>query len=208
MLVETTEQASAVLNPLRLELLKRAGEPRTCAELAASLGETPQKVYYHVKVLERAGAIEKVEERRVRAIPEGHYRATARAYWLSPKLVGRIGGPRRARDQMSLGFLLELAEELQTDVGRLAETVRDEAPLLGFSAQVRLARPGDRTAFLTDIQNSIQSIAKKYGAVGPPRPQSREASPDAFRLIFACYPRPEERGADEHPGRVTVSSTP
>src|SRR5882672_144538 len=108
MLVETTEQASAVLNPLRLELLRRADEPRTCAEFAQALGETPQKIYYHVKVLERAGAIEKVRERRVRAISEGHYRATARTYWLSPKLVGRIGGARRAPDQMSVGFLLTL----------------------------------------------------------------------------------------------------
>src|SRR3989442_6935433 len=111
MLVETTQQASAVLNPLRLELLRRADEPRTCSELAQALGETPQKIYYHVKVLERAGAIEKVEERRVRAIPEGYYRATARSFWLAPSLVGPIGEPPRARDPLRLGFLLALAHE-------------------------------------------------------------------------------------------------
>src|SRR5439155_17369509 len=114
-------------------------EPRTCTELAEALGETPQKIYYHVKVLERAGALEKVEERRVRAIQEGYYQATARSYWLAPSLVGRVGGSRRARDQMSLGFLLGLAEELQTDVGRLAATER-ETHSLGFSAQIRLAK--------------------------------------------------------------------
>src|SRR2546428_9061128 len=118
MLVETTEQASAVLNPLRLELLRRADEPRTCSEFAQALGETPQKIYYHVKVLERAGALEKVEERRVRAIQEGYYQATARSYWLAPSLVGRVGGSRRAPGPMSLGILLRLAEELQTDTGR------------------------------------------------------------------------------------------
>jgi len=195
MLIEKPDQAGALLHPLRLELLKLTDEPRTCTDLAEALGETPQKIYYHVKVLERAGVLEKVEERKVRAISEGYYRATARSFWLSPRLVGRIGGPRRARDQMSLGFLLSLAEELQNDVGRLAETEREEAPTLGFTAQVRLARPADRTAFLTDIQNSIQSIAKKYGAVGPPSLQSKETSPEMFRIIFACYPRPEERSA-------------
>ncbi|TMQ49237.1 MAG: helix-turn-helix transcriptional regulator [Candidatus Eisenbacteria bacterium] len=191
MLVEKPEQAVALLNPLRLELLKRADEPRTCTELAEALGETPQKIYYHVKVLERAGALEKVEERRVRAIQEGYYQATARSYWLAPSLVGRVGGSRRPRDQMSLGFLLGLAEELQTDVGRLAATER-ETHSLGFSAQIRLAKPAERTAFLTDIQNAIQSIARKYGAVGPLRPKD---DPNAFRLVFACYPRPEERSA-------------
>ena len=186
MLVENTDQASAVLNPLRLELLRRADEPRTCAQLAEALGETPQKIYYHVKVLESAGAIEKIAERRVRGISEGHYRATARSYWLSPKLVGRIGGARRARDQMSLGFLLSLVEDLQSDVGRLAETRREETPALGFTAQVRLAKSADRTAFLSDLQNAIQSIAKKHGAAG-------SSGPDTFRLVVACYPRPEER---------------
>ena len=195
MLIEKPDQAGALLHPLRLELLKLTDEPRTCTDLAEALGETPQRIYYHVKVLERAGVLEKVEERKVRAISEGYYRATARSFWLSPRLVGRIGGPRRARDQMSLGFLLALAEELQTDVGRLAETEREEAPTLGFTAQVRLARPTDRTAFLTDIQNLIQSIAKKYGAVGPPSLQPKETSPETFRIIFACYPRPEERSA-------------
>jgi len=195
MLIEKPDQAGALLHPLRLELLKLTDEPRTCTDLAEALGETPQRIYYHVKVLERAGVLEKVEERKVRAISEGYYRATARSFWLSPRLVGRIGGPRRARDQMSLGFLLALAEELQTDVGRLAETEREEAPTLGFTAQVRLARPADRTAFLTDIQNLIQSIAKKYGAVGPPSLQPKETSPETFRIIFACYPRPEERSA-------------
>ena len=184
-LIEEPEQAGAILSPLRLEILRRADEPRTCSELAEALGETPQKIYYHVKVLEKAGALERVEERRVRAIHEGYYRATARAYWLSPRLVGRIGGPRRARDSSSLGSLLPLAEELQTDVGRLAQGEPGENTAMGFSAQVRLARPEDRTAFLSDIQNAIQAIAKKYGAAG--------ATSETFRVIFACYPRPEEK---------------
>lgn len=193
LLIENASQAAGLLSPIRIEILKRADEPRTCAELAVALGKTPQKIYYHVKVLERAGALEKVEERRVRAIPEGYYRATARAYWFSPKLIGRIGGQRRARDQMSLGSLLGLAEELQADVGRLAETEREDAPALGFSAQIRLARADDRTALLSDIQNAIQSIAKKYGAAGPSRPQAREGAPGVLRLILACYPRTEDK---------------
>ncbi len=190
MLIEKPEQAGALLNPLRLELLRSAGEPRTCTELAEALGETPQKIYYHVKVLERAGAIEKVEERRVRAIAEGYYRATARSYWLSPSLVGRIGGARRARDPMSLGFLLALAEELQTEVGRLAAKDQESMPSMGFSAHVVLARPAERAAFLRDVQDAVQSVAKKYGAAGAAGAARFPGggSADSFRLILACYP--------------------
>jgi DNA-binding transcriptional ArsR family regulator len=194
MLIEEPGQAAAILNPLRLELLRRSDEPRTCTELAEALGETPQKIYYHVKVLERAGALERVEERRVRAIHEGYYQASARSYWLSPRLIGPIGGPRRARASGSLGALLPLAEELQSDVGRLAQNERGDNVALGFSAQVRLGRPEDRIAFLSDLQNAIQSIAKRYAGSLPPRPTAREHEPDAFRLIVACYPRLGEKG--------------
>src|SRR5882762_2081400 len=187
MLIESAEQAGALLSPLRMKLLKLAGEPRTCTEFAESLGESPQKIHYHVKVLERAGAIGKVEERRVRAIPEGFYSATARSYWLSPKLVGRIGDAPPARDPMSLRYLLSLAEELQGDVGRLAQEERDEIPSLGFSAQVHLAKPAERAAFLHDVQEAIQSIAAKYGA-SDPEPPGAAATPGTFRLILACYP--------------------
>lgn len=190
MLIEKPEQAEAILHPMRLEILRRCDEPRTCTELGEALGETPQMIYYHVKVLERAGALERAEERRVRAIHEGYYQAAARAYWLSPRLIGHIGGPRRARASSSLGTLLPLAEELQSDIGRLSETERT-GTAMGFSAQVRLARPEDRTAFLSDIQNAIQTIAKRYGGAGPSRPGQTDT--DTFRLVFACYPRLEER---------------
>jgi len=182
MLIEDASQAEALLNPLRLELLKRADEPHTCKELAEALGETPQKVHYHVKVLERIGALEKVRERRVRAIQEGYYQATARSFWLAPGLVGTAGGRGR-----SDAPLLGLAEELQVDVAHLGTKAESS---LALSAQIRLAKPAERTAFFTDVQNAIQSIARKYGAAGPLRPKG---DPNTFRLVFACYPRPEER---------------
>lgn len=182
LLIEEASQAEAFLHPLRLELLKRAAEPRTCTELAEALGETPQKIYYHVKVLERAGALRKVEERRVRAIQEGYYQATARSFWFAPGLVETVGGRR------SLGPLLGLVEELQVDVAHLGTKAESS---LALSAQIRLAKPAERTAFLTDVQNAIQSIARKYGAAGPLRPKG---DPNTYRLVFACYPRPEEKG--------------
>jgi predicted transcriptional regulator len=95
--IEEVDQAATLLNPLRLDLLKRMAEPRSCPELAEFVGQSPQKVYYHVKALERAGLVNKVGERRIRGMVEGRYQAKGRSYWLSPNLVGRIGGRGRAR---------------------------------------------------------------------------------------------------------------
>jgi DNA-binding transcriptional ArsR family regulator len=152
-------------------------EPRSCTELGTELGEAPQKVYYHVKKLEAAGLVEKVGERRVRAITEGIYQARARSYWLSPALVGRLGGAGGARDELSLGFLLDLAEELQSDVAALAAADGD-APSLGLSGEIRLD-PERRQAFLEDLRATFEQLLTTYGGRDGER----------FRLALACYPK-------------------
>src|SRR5688500_16736396 len=88
--IDEIEQAAVLLKPVRLNVLKGMAEETTCTALAERLGSTPQKIHYHVKALEQAGVVERVAERKVRGIHEGIYRATARSYWLSPRLVGRI----------------------------------------------------------------------------------------------------------------------
>lgn len=178
MYVEEREQATVLLKPLRVEILQRLAEPRSCPELAASLGPSTQKIYYHVKALEAAGLIERVSERRVRGIVEGIYQAKARSYWLSAALVGRIGGPRSARDELSLGYLLTLAEELQADVARLAEET-GEVPSLGLSATIDL-EPGQRAEFLRELRASFEQLLTRYGGAG------NGAEP--FRIALACYP--------------------
>ena len=188
-LVHGVEEAGALLQPLRLRVLLQLDVARSCAEVAESLRETSQKVHYHVKVLERAGLVEKVAERRVRALSEGLYRASARSYWLSPKLVERIGGPRRARDTVSLEHLLGLAEELPIHLGALAQQVADgeSVPSLGLTAEIDLADPSRRTAFLRDVEASIRAIAARYGRTGPAPDGAIGAG---FRLLVACYPHP------------------
>ncbi|WP_020576286.1 transcriptional regulator [Actinopolymorpha alba] len=175
--LEQIEQAETLLKPQRIEVLRQLAEPCTCGEVASRLGQTPQRVYYHVKRLVEVGLVEQVSVRKVRAIHEGIYQATARSYWLSPRLVGRIGGTRRAQDAMSLGYLLDLMEEVQADIGGLDRT-RPELPSLGISGQLRI-RADQRQEFLEELQSSLQHLFTKYGG----------AEGDAFKLAVACYPK-------------------
>jgi DNA-binding transcriptional ArsR family regulator len=187
--IESVEQAVSLLHPLRIDLLKRMDEPRTCPELASLFDSTPQKIYYHVKALEKAGLVEKVEERRVRGVVEGYYQAKARSYWLAPHLVGQIGGGRAAQDQTSLRFLLTLAEEVQDDIGRLGQQseVGQDIPSLGLSAHIYLPDGERRAAFLEDVQQIFQDLARKYGI--PPDDVHADLIGKGFRLILACYPK-------------------
>jgi len=174
--LEQIEQAEALLKPQRIEVLRQLAEPRSCTEIAARLDQTPQRVYYHVKRLVEAGLVTQVSERRVRGIVEGIYQATARAYWLSPRLVGRIG-LRRTQDELSLGYLLDLMEEVQADIAAL-DRAAPELPSIGVSGQVRV--PAERRQeFLDDLRSLLQDLFTRYGG----------AEGDAFKLAVACYPK-------------------
>ena len=195
--VEDLDQASVLLKPRRVEILQHLGEPRSCVELAEMLQDTPQKIYYHIKALEQAGLVEKVSERRVRAIVQGFYQARARSYWLAPSLVGHIDAGQRVQEQASLGFLLGLAEQLQTEVGHLAQTEALEIPSLGLAAQIELRDEEQRSDFMHDLQQSIQALARKYGRqIGDHEPESGQV----FRLLIACYPA-SKRPAESSPDR-------
>jgi DNA-binding transcriptional ArsR family regulator len=175
--LDSVEQAEALVKPRRVEVLRHFGEPRTCTQVGAELGESPQAVYYHVKRLQKAGLLELVEERRVRGITEGVYCATARTYWVSPQLVGRLGGPRAASEHLGLGYLLSLSEALQADLAQLASAPA-VLPSFGVAGEVRLG-PEQGAAFVADLQRAFQEVLERYaGGEGHP-----------FRLALACYPR-------------------
>ena len=186
--IDDVDQALTLLKPIRLEILKRMDEPRTCPELADYFGETPQKVYYHVKALESAGLVEKVAERRVRGTVEGHYQASARAYWLAPKLVGQIGGTKAAQDQLSLRVLLDLAEEVHDDIGKLGNraAVGGDVPSLSLSAHIHLPNIHRRAEFLRELQETFQQLARKYGL---PDDEPMITDEQGFRLVLMCYPQ-------------------
>jgi Helix-turn-helix domain len=193
LLVESVPQAAVLLKPLRIAMLREMTEPRSCPELAATFEQTPQKIYYHVKTMQQAGLIERAGERSVNGIREGFYRARSRSYWLSPRLVGALGGRRTVRDQSSLRMLAGHAEEMLEDVGRLGElsTSGQHVPSLSLAVDVDLPTSERRGAFLAELRSSFQDIARRYAADA----ELSETSPDAtrigqtFRFTLACYPK-------------------
>src|SRR5262249_36831445 len=137
LVLEQLAQVEALLKPQAIEVVRQLAEPRSCTEVAERLGPTPQRVYYHVKRLVEAQLVDQVAERKVRGIHEGIYLASAKAYWVSPRLVGRIGRLRQAQDAFSLGFLLDLVEEVQSDIATL-DRARPELPSIGVSGEIHL----------------------------------------------------------------------
>jgi predicted ArsR family transcriptional regulator len=160
-------------------MMRQLTEPRSCPQLAEALGITMQKAWYHVKVLERAGLVQRIGERKVRGLREGIYRASAGSYWLSPRLTEKLGGKARAREQMALGAIQRIAEDLLEDVGRLSAS-RNEVAATAITAQIELD-PSRRAAFVEELQQAVRDLAKKYGA-----PENAWES-ETFKFVLACY---------------------
>lgn len=191
-------QVKALIKPIRLELLTMLDKPRTCSQLAESFHTSPQKIYYHIKVLERSGLVKKVSEKRVRGIMEGYYQAVAESYWLSPQLINQLGGERRSNEQMSLGYVLGLAEQVLREVTPLIKS-KTNVPSLGISGQVNLRDETDRSNFLQELQEMVQELAEKYGAKDPDQTDAEKGM--NFRFIMACYPHSIEDRKEKNDGR-------
>lgn len=183
--IQTAEQAQKLLTPHRIALLQALVEPATCKRLAEHFAQSPQQINYHIKILVEAGLIQKVQERRVRGTVEATYQAKARSYWLAPHLVGQIGSQRQAKDQSSLRFLMSIAEELVSDLGRLGHQSESGAdvPSLGLSAQVFLPNGARRAEFLAEVEQVFQQLAEKYGTGA-----ETAVSAATFKVALTCYP--------------------
>src|SRR5256885_6621266 len=150
--LDQVEQAEALLKPQRIEVLRQLSGPRSCTEVAAELDQTPQRVYYHVKRLLEASLVRQVAERRVRGIHEGIYQAAGRSYWLSPGLVGRIG-LRQTPDRLSLGYLVDLMEDVQAGVAALDLSPPD-LPSIGVAGDIQ-GRPEQSKAVLDEREQNL-----------------------------------------------------
>ncbi|HYZ18524.1 MAG TPA: helix-turn-helix domain-containing protein [Gaiellaceae bacterium] len=86
--LDTPEQLKALGHPLRLRVLEMLGgeeeEALTNRELAQRLGVDPGHLHFHVRMLLRAGLIERADGGKGREKP---YRARARTVRVAPQLL-------------------------------------------------------------------------------------------------------------------------
>jgi DNA-binding transcriptional ArsR family regulator len=105
--LDRPEQLKALGHPLRLRVLETLAESEeelTNRELAVRLGVDPGHLHFHVKMLLRAGLIERVDGGRGREKP---YRAVAGHVRVAPELIatGAANEPRAAMlDEVQRGW--------------------------------------------------------------------------------------------------------
>ena len=160
----TVDVVSTPLSPLRRAVLEELRAPASATEVAARLGETRQRVNYHVRSLERAGLVSLVEERARRGCTERVVRATSSAVVVEPAVVGELSVDER--DRFAADTLLAGGARLVRDVAaaRAAASERGQR-LLTFSveAEVGFARPADLERFADALADRIAELAAEFG---------------------------------------------
>lgn len=173
------------LSPLRRRLLQELHKPASAAELAARLGESRQRVNYHVRELEKGGLLELVELRPRRGCTERVVRATARAVVVDPQVAGDLDGA--VQDRFAADTLLASAAVTVRDVAAMRERAEAEGTrLLTFAveAEVGFARPADFERFADALAERIRELAESFTTGGARR---------RFRVIAGGHPLPRTK---------------
>lgn len=179
--------ASAMLKPLRLEILGRLVEPGSATSLAGDLGLPRQRLNYHLRELERAGLIRCVEERPRGGFVERRYRTAARHYLIGPDALGRVAPPapssgeRSARDRFSWSYLVALFGKGLRELGALrrrADRAGKRLATVGVQTRVGFASPGDFAEFSGRLAAAVSELVAEYHD-----PEGR-----SYELVLGAYP--------------------
>jgi DNA-binding transcriptional ArsR family regulator len=189
--VEDIEALQVLGHPLRVRILEALREPGSAATVAREVGETRQKVNYHLKELERVGLVLPVGERRSGNFIETLYEAVARSFLVSPRVAW--SDPRRVdtlRQQHSLERLVMVGGQLERDAVSLLDRAAFDGEQIASAAvevDVHFADETDRAAFLEEYLETVQELCDRYG--------SRDGLP--YRVVLAVHPEAEtQKGTD------------
>ncbi|MEM7338424.1 MAG: helix-turn-helix domain-containing protein [Actinomycetota bacterium] len=184
--IDDRRVALAALDPVRARVLGALAEPGSATTVAAAIGETRQKVNYHLRTLEEHGLVDFVEERPRRGLTERVLVASARSYVLAPDVMGESAPDPRQLDRLSAQYLVAVAGRIVSEVGDLARRARradKSLATLTIAADIRFASAADRAAFTDELSGAVTDLVARYHT---------EHSPNGrwHRLVVAAHPAP------------------
>ncbi len=184
--IDDPTTAATALDPVRSRILAELAEPGSATTVAQALGETRQRVNYHLRALEDQGLVELVEERPRRGLTERVMVASARSYVVSPGAFATAPIDPDRLDRWSSAYVVALAARMVREVAALARSAaRVDQPLatLAIDTEIRFASAADRADFTAELTQAVTRLAAKYHDERAPRGRWH-------RLIVAAHPRP------------------
>ncbi|MDP9816193.1 ArsR/SmtB family transcription factor [Spirilliplanes yamanashiensis] len=177
------DRLRGTLGPLRRRILEALREPGSATTVAARLGETRQRVNYHLRELEKGGLVELVELRPRRGVTERVLRATAGAVVLAPEVVGDLGAA--GQDRFAADTLLAMAARTLQDVAAMRERAGAAGKRLvtfAVEADVGFAEPADIERFASRLAAAVADLAAEFAPPAGADPARR------YRLTIGGHP--------------------
>jgi DNA-binding transcriptional ArsR family regulator len=138
--------------------------PTTVKELAKAMDMKPNRLYYHVNLLEEHGLVRVTQTRIVSGIVERTYALVAKHFAVSEALPLPVDVKREVTDNLLRVVGEELGEAVDANVGRMQMWLTDE----------------EREAF----KEELGDLLDKYGNFDRER---ADAVADRYTLLFALY---------------------
>lgn len=178
------ERLRGTLTPLRRRLLEELREPASATGLAARLGESRQRVNYHLREMEKGGLVELVELRQRRGRTERVMRTAARAVIVAPAVIGDLAPAER--DRFAADTLLAATARTFDDVARMREgaaTAGRRLVTFTIEADIGFARPVDIARFAEQLAVRVAELAAEFDS-----PKARRR----YHVLVGGHPtRPE-----------------
>jgi DNA-binding transcriptional ArsR family regulator len=183
--------ATLLADPERRRLIDALRDaPDSASGLARQLGDTRQRLNYHLRTLEQAGIVELHEERPRGNMLERVLRVSAERFLVDP--AGAEGPPElsdaEAADRFSAVRLLTLAAAALRDTGAALRRARIEhkrLATLSLDVRVELESPAALQSFANDLGEAIAAVVQRHHVPS--------ASSRPFRLVGLAYPAAHDR---------------
>jgi predicted transcriptional regulator len=153
--IDSKKQLTALTSAARQEILDVLTQMGTVsvAELAATLGRPPDALYYHMRILLRAGLVENVGSRRTERRQEILFRAVARDLRIDYEL---------ARQHSERALTAVVGSMLRLGIRDFRDSIRNESVIVsGKNRELWAAR---KTGWLT--KRDLTRVVESIGALG------------------------------------------
>jgi hypothetical protein len=154
-----------------------------------------------VRALHAAGFLLRAGRRQRRGLYEQRYRATARAYVLSPEVLGPLA-PRRSEAVAGQGasavHLLAMLARAQAEAASALKAAREAGkrlPTLALETALRFETAEQRAAFTRALEAAVRRVLARHTSPlrgrggGPARGHS-------YRLVLGVHPLGREAGPE------------
>lgn len=188
--ISITDRATlkVILHPLRTRLITAMSQgPRTAKELAEAVGMEPTGLYYHIKILLKAGIIMPAGRRKVGNLTETSYVCRAKDYSIDPSLALSPGEGGSAEKAVN-AFVSALRSALLVSCRRLdamkgsRQGAKDTSPrgtrTVGMYMESLSLMPGEAEEFGL----RVKELAAEYD-----RKNEGRAGADTYEIGYAIY---------------------